>query len=499
MTNGYPGEQGLTGCAKYHNLPIPYTVEKKHTIQQRASIGGYFSIDEQNEMLDYCYQDVKVTLDVFRVLCPNHPALWKEALRYGEYLKVVAKEEHRGIPVDQVRIVRLLAALPDITRYLVSTIPEETRFYDEEGHFSETAFTEYLIHHEIPWLPAEPPRKRTNRFGEPKQKRSARIKPALDAGSFSKMVKVYPQFGPLADVRYFLERMQVKYLPIGSDGRCRTLLWPASSDTLRNQPSSTKFLFGQPRWTRNFLKPPEGNSVVEVDIAQEEFFLAAISSGDEAMIADYKTGDAYTACAIRMGLTSEEDTEEERDQKRNIAKIVVLGSLYGLSAEGVAEQLGVPLAYARYYLDQLKRRYPVFFEWVNQVVMQAAIAGVMYNHFGWVRGNTRDINPRTLRNFPIQSAGSNLLQRVCVAADRKGVQLIGTVHDSFLLEAPITQAKDTAACLQQVIADITAETIGHPFRTGKPKIVNHPDHYTIKHKMWDRTRELYLYITGKPL
>ena len=499
MTNGWPCKRSLAGSAQTHNLPLPYTADNKHTMQQRAAIGGHFDFNEQVALMDYCIQDVEVTLDLFRVLCPDHPALWTEALFYGEYLKVVAKEEHRGLPVNKHRLERLLSALPAMIAYLVKTIPLETRFYDEAGHFSETALTEYILHHDLAWLPANPAKKRKNSFDPPPTGKTPRLKPATDASSLETLVKIYPQFRPLADVRYFLERMQVQFLPVGHDGRCRTPLWPATSDTLRNQASSTKYLWHQPRWARNFLKPPPGYSVIEVDISQEEFYLAGILSADQDMIADYNSGDAYLACAIRMGLAPSGATETTHKSARSIAKTVILGTLYGLTSVGLAQQLNVAPVYAEYYLQQLKFRYPTFFKWVDGVVAQAAIEGIVVNHYGWVRGNTRDINPRSLRNFPIQSAGSSLLHRVCVFADRAGVPLIGTVHDSFLAETPAHQAKEAADLLQEIIRDVTYKTLGHRFRTGSLKIISYPNSYRENHHMWDRVQEVYQAVTGETL
>jgi hypothetical protein len=46
------------------------------------------------------------------------------------------------------------------------------------------------------------------------------------------------------------------------------------------------------------------------------------------------------------------------------------------------------------------------------------------------------INPRTVRNFPIQSTGSEILHVACVLAERRGIHIVAPVHDAIMVEAP---------------------------------------------------------------
>jgi DNA polymerase I-like protein with 3'-5' exonuclease and polymerase domains len=66
------------------------------------------------------------------------------------------------------------------------------------------------------------------------------------------------------------------------------------------------------------------------------------------------------------------------------------------------------------------------------------------------------INPRTVRNFPIQSTGSEILHVACVLSERRGINIVAPVHDAIMAEAPIERAEEIAAALDRVMRDAAA-------------------------------------------
>ena len=71
--------------------------------------------------------------------------------------------------------------------------------------------------------------------------------------------------------------------------------------------------------------------------------------------------------------------------------------------------------------------------------------------YGWVMQCPSGINPRTVRNFPIQSSGAEVLHVACILAERRGIEVVAPVHDAIMAEASIDQAEDvsprsTVAC-----------------------------------------------------
>jgi DNA polymerase-1 len=118
----------------------------------------------------------------------------------------------------------------------------------DNGHFRDGLFARYLFDQGISW-----PRTETGLL-------------KTDEDTFHDMAKVYPQLEPLKDLRHALGQMRLTDLAVGRDGRNRTLLWPFSSKTGRNAPSSTGYIFGPAVWLRSLIKPEPGRVVAYLDI-----------------------------------------------------------------------------------------------------------------------------------------------------------------------------------------------------------------------------------------
>jgi DNA polymerase-1 len=65
-------------------------------------------------------------------------------------------------------------------------------------------------------------------------------------------------------------------------------------------------------------------------------------------------------------------------------------------------------------------------------------------------------NPRTLRNFPMQSTGSEILHAACIMAERRGIPIVAPVHDAIMVEAPAGEAEEVSAALNRVMRDASA-------------------------------------------
>jgi DNA polymerase I len=88
---------------------------------------------------------------------------------------------------------------------------------------------------------------------------------------------------PLHELRSTLAQLQELRLTVGKDGRNRVLLSPFASKTGRNQPSTTKFVFGLSAWSRGLIQAPMDHGVAYIDWSQQEFGIAAALSKDKAM------------------------------------------------------------------------------------------------------------------------------------------------------------------------------------------------------------------------
>jgi DNA polymerase I-like protein with 3'-5' exonuclease and polymerase domains len=102
------------------------------------------------------------------------------------------------------------------------------------------------------------------------------------------------------------------------------------------------------------------------------------------------------------------------------------------------------------------------------------------------------INPRTVRNFPIQSSGSEVLHVACVLAERRGIRIVAPVHDAIMAEAPIDQAEDVSAALDRLMRDASAVVLrGYELPTDVQLILPGQRYYDERGQaMWNTVTKL---------
>src|SRR5262249_16992906 len=156
-------------------------------------------------------------------------------------------------------------------------------------------------------------------------------------------------------------------------------------------------------WIRSLIKPPPGHGVAYIDWQQQEFGIAAALSGDENMIAAYRTGDPYLAFAKLAGAVPPDATKDTHPVEPELYKQRILGVQYGMEAEGLAARIGQPVFVARELLVAHRTAFRKFWRWSDAVVDHAMLHGVLWTVFGWHLRIGPDVNPRMLRNFLMQA------------------------------------------------------------------------------------------------
>jgi hypothetical protein len=328
--------------------------------------------------------------------------------------------------------------------------------------FSTVRFAEYLTRAGIPW-----PRLESGSL-------------ALDEDTFKEMARAYPvAIGPLRDVlrlhRGELKRIE---LTVGADGRNRYLLSAFSSKTGRNQPSSSKSIFGPSAWLRSLIRPGPGRAIAYVDWSAQELAIAAAFSGDRAMQDAYRSGDPYLFFAKKAGAVPVDATKKTHPLERDQFKVVMLGVLYGLSADGIARKLCVPPCWGRELLQLHRETFRRFWAWSDQVQDEAMLTGKLQTVFGWRVHVGPDANPRSLRNFPMQGNGAEMLRLACCLTTERGINVCAPIHDALLVESPIANIEAIVARTQEAMKEAGAIVLdGFELRTDA-KIVRYPDRYS---------------------
>jgi len=472
LTNGLspPCGNGLLGALAWHGLDSLGTDEKSE-MRDLAIRGGPFTAKEMADLLNYCQSDVDA---LARLLPAMEPGLdLPRALLRGRYMKAVARIEHAGVPVDAPVLSRLRSQWERLKDLLIESIDADYGIY-EGRTFKQTRFAQYLAANGIPWprLPSG----------------------ALDLkdNTFRDMTQAYPQLGPLKELRASLGQMRLEELAVGQDARNRCLLSTFRARTGRNQPSNTKFIFGPAVWLRGLIRPEPGWGLAYIDWSQQEFGIAAALSGDQAMSDAYVSGDPYLAFAGQAGAVPPDATKASHSEIREQFKACVLAVQYGMGADALAVKIGQPAFRGRELLDLHKRTYRDFWRWSDSALDAAMLQGSLHTVFGWQIQTGANANPRSIRNFPMQANGAEMLRLACCLVTEADIKVCAPVHDALLIEAPLAELDETVKHTQELMAEASQIVLGEFCLRSEVEITRYPNRYTDKRGavMWETMTRL---------
>jgi len=220
----------------------------------------------------------------------------------------------------------------------------------------------------------------------------------------------------------------------------------ASSDpNLQNIPVRSE----EGRAIRTAFIAPEGSSIVSADYSQIELRIMAHLSGDERLLDAFAHGeDVHRATAGEIfGVTP---LEVGPDQRR-VAKSINFGLIYGMSAFGLARQLGLERSAAQTYIDRYFARYPGVAHYMEEARQMARDKGYVETAFGrrlWFpdirssNGNRRQGAERAAINAPMQGTAADLIKLAMIAVQdwleksAMASRLVLQVHDELVLEVP---------------------------------------------------------------
>ncbi len=466
LTNGrdLPCGSGLLGALASYGLDCMDAAEKDN-MRELALRGGPWTADERKALLDYCEADVDALAKLLPRMIPDIDI--PRALLRGRYMIAAARIEHTGVPIDMRAYATLGERWSAIQDRLIERIDRDYRVF-EGRTFKAARWTQWLAKNNIPW---------------PELKSGGL---ALDDDTFREMARAYPQVAPIRELRFSLSKMRLADLAVGRDGRNRCLLSAFRARTGRNQPSNTRFIFGPAVWLRGLIRPAPGYGLAYLDWAQQEFGIAAALSGDEAMMAAYNSGDPYLAFAKQAGAVPADATKETHGNIRNHFKACALAVLYGMGPESLAQRLQQPMCQARELLRLHHETYAKFWRWSDAAVDYAMLTGHLFTVFGWTLHVTPQTNARSLRNFPMQANGAEMLRLACCLATERGVSVCAPVHDAILIESPLPQLDEAIVEAQKAMTDASAEVLGGFRLRSDAKIFRYPDRYVDERgtRMW---------------
>ncbi|MSQ69583.1 MAG: DNA polymerase I, partial [Gammaproteobacteria bacterium] len=93
----------------------------------------------------------------------------------------------------------------------------------------------------------------------------------------------------------------------------------------------------------------------------------------------------------------------------------------------MAAKINKPVAYARQLLEMHRRTYRQFWRWSDSAVDEAALGGRLWAGFGWQIHTGPKVNDRSLRNFPMQANGAEMLRIACILMTEAGIRVCAPV------------------------------------------------------------------------
>ena len=206
------------------------------------------------------------------------------------------------------------------------------------------------------------------------------------------------------------------------------------------------------REIRRAFVPEEGEVFFSADYSQIELRIMAHLSEDEHMVTDFNSGlDIHAATAARIFHKPVE--EVDRDERRK-AKTANFGIIYGISAFGLSERMGVSRGEAKELIENYFATYPKVRDYMNESIERAKQTGYITTQFGRRRyladinaGNAtvRGYAERNAVNAPIQGTAADIIKLAMVAIDRRlreeklQTRMILQVHDELNFSVPPTE------------------------------------------------------------
>jgi len=221
------------------------------------------------------------------------------------------------------------------------------------------------------------------------------------------------------------------------------------------------------RRIREAFVPESGSVLLAADYSQIELRIMAHLSGDEGLLAAFaENQDIHRATASEVFSTALEDVDS--DQRRS-AKAINFGLIYGMSAFGLARQLGTGRSEAQSYIELYFDRYPGVKAYMEQIRTQAREQQFVETIFGRKlylpdisssNHARRQGAERAAINAPMQGTAADLIKLAMLAIDSwlteqaLKTRMIMQVHDELVLEVPDSELKDVPEVIASLMSGV---------------------------------------------
>lgn len=422
----------------------------------------------------YCALDTVATARLARKVRPVIEAdegldrTWNILLKSSS--KTVAQIERWGFRLDKPR-VRMVG---EYIRHEQSRLEPKLRAHGVDFKLTETAKIGDLLFGKLKIKPLE----------------FTKTGPSVKAKVLEKLAHKHPVIPLIIEYRE-LDTIAQRYTTglidsCRADGRIhcsynitgtRTGRFSCSGPNMQQIPSRNPILG---KMVKNCFIPSPGNVLIQLDYSQLEYREAANLSGDPVMRAIYEAGlDLHRRTAeliskdawnIDRAVMEQYDAAKIKPY-RTASKEVNFGALYGRGANALAMQLGIPVERARMLVQLIMGQFEVLSEWTQRQISLCKRQGYVNTYIDGLvarrrplvgigeRGNDelQSTSRNASINTPVQGSAADRMLRSLNAAvewivsDGMPCMIVGTVHDSIILEAPLEWAEEVAATVVDIM------------------------------------------------
>ena len=413
---------------------------------------------------EYACEDADMTLDV-------HTSLWEqleqnEKLRFVYELEIASSEslyriERNGVLIDAAT---LAAQSHELGARIVELESQAHELAGQPFNLSSPKQIGDIFF---------------TKLGLPVVKKTATGAPSTDEEVLEKLAEDFPLPAKILEHRG-LAKLKGTYtdklaqLALPRTGRVHTHYAQAVAVTgrlssndpnLQNIPIRTV----EGRRVREAFIAPPGSVIASADYSQIELRIMAHISADEALLNAFHQGlDVHRATAAEVfGV----EVAQVSNEQRRYAKVINFGLIYGMSAYGLARNLGIDNTAAKNYIDRYFARFAGVKRYMDTTREQAKVQGYVETVFGRrlylpeinsPNGQRRAGAERAAINAPMQGTAADLIKLSMVKvqsvldAQRRGTKMIMQVHDELVFEVPQEEVSWVTTEIPRIMADVAA-------------------------------------------